>query len=217
MRILIIGATGACGSRLAREAQSRGHSVTRSGRTRPRRGPTTGTSRSEESPWVTLDAADAYAVAHAARAHDVILGATRPAPGQEDDIVPVTTGLAHGARRAGVRLVVVGGAGPLRLPGSSTPAIDDPHWVPPPYRAAAAASVHQLDILRGAPGVDWTYLAPAAHFWPGERTGAYRTGGSELVIAPDGSSTVSMEDFAVAALDEIETPTTSRDLLSVGS
>lgn len=208
MRILIIGANGAAGRRIAREAETRGHAVTRASRTLPDRA---------ANDWVSLDATDARAVAVAASGHDVLVGATRPRPDQEQEIEPVTRGLAHGARRAGVRLVVVGGAGPLRVPGTDRIAIEDPTWVPPAYRGAAAASVRQLTLLEATSEADWAYLAPAALFQPGERTGHYRTDRGSLLIAPDGTSTISMEDFAIATLDEIETPTTSCGTLSIGS
>ncbi|WP_114907765.1 NAD(P)-dependent oxidoreductase [Ornithinimicrobium murale] len=208
MRILIIGANGAAGCRIATEAEARGHTVTRAGRTRPDRG---------ASGWVQLDAADARAVAGAAAGHDVLIGATRPRPDQEQEIEPVTQGLAEGVGTAGVRLIVVGGAGPLRVPGSGQLAIDEPQWVPPVYREAAAASVRQLVLLEATSGVDWAYLAPAALFQPGDRTGRYRTGGDSLVIAPDGTSAISMEDFAIASLDEVEAPTTRCGILSVGT
>lgn len=219
MRILVIGASGACGSRVVTEAAARGHAVTRASRT-PRgvRHLPDGNAENPGVPaWVGLDAADPSAVATAAQGHDVILGATRPAPGHEDEVLPVTAGLTDGARQAGVRLVVVGGAGPLLLPGTTTRAIDHEHWVPRAHRQAAAASVEQLRALESTRGVAWTYLAPPALFQPGERTGAYRTAGAELVIAADGTSAISMEDFAIATLDELEVPTTHQGVLSIGS
>lgn len=88
--------------------------------------------------------------------------------------------------------------------------------MPAKFRAIAAASSRQLEILRAMPDLDWTYLAPAAEFGPGTRTGSYRTGGVELVIDAEGRSMVSMEDFAIALLDEVESPTTSRGILSIG-
>lgn len=217
MRILVIGASGASGCRVVSEAEERGHTVTRASRT-PRGGPhPTDSDDQGARSWVRLDAADAAAVAHAARGHDAILGATRPGPGREDEVRPATCGLAAGARQAGMRLLIVGGAGPLRVPGTDTLAIDDQHWVPPAYRTAAAASVEQLRVLQATSGVDWTYLAPPARFEPGERTGAYRAGGAELVVAADGTSAISMEDFAIAAVDELESPTTRRGVLSIGT
>lgn len=219
MKILVIGASGACGRRIATEAEARGHAVTRASRTRQDGGhlPDTGRETPVAPTWVELDAADAVAVAQAARGHDVILGATRPALGHEGEVPAVTAGLANGAKQDDVRLVVIGGAGPLRLPGAASRAIDHEEWVPRAYRQAAAASVEQLRALESTVDVAWTYLAPPALFQPGERTGTYRTGGTELVIAADGTSLISMEDFAIAALDEIEAPTTHQGVLSIGS
>jgi putative NADH-flavin reductase len=111
---------------------------------------------------------------------------------------------------------VVGGAAPLLVPGTARRALDDPDWVPVAIRKIAAASLHQLDILQATSVTDWTYLAPAALFEPGPRTGTYRTGGKELVIDADGRSYISMEDYAIALLDEIETPTARLAVLSTG-
>lgn len=144
------------------------------------------------------------------------MAATRPALGREADIDALTTGTAEGARRAGRRLLVVGGAAPLRVPGTARLALDDPAWVPPAIRSVAAASCRQLEILRATDGVEWACLAPAAIFEPGPRTGTYRTGGDELVIDSQGGSAVSMEDFAIALLDEAERPTVRGGLLSIG-
>lgn len=209
MKILLIGATGAAGSRIAAEALQRGHEVTAASR---------GTCRAPDHlPHpTTLDASEPERVAEAARRHDVVVAATRPAPGREGDIEALTTGVADGARSAGRRLIVVGGAAPLRVPSTARIALDDPRWVPPTIREIAAASCRQLEILRSTSDLDWTCLAPAADFRPGPRTGTYRTAGADLVIDDAGRSSLSMEDFAIALLDEIETPTTTRTVLSTG-
>ncbi|WP_330256392.1 hypothetical protein [Nocardia sp. NBC_00565] len=52
---------------------------------------------------------------------------------------------------------------------------------------------------------------------PGERTGVYRLGADELRTRDDGVSTISMEDFAVALLDEAERPTHRRTRFTVAS
>ena len=54
--------------------------------------------------------------------------------------------------------------------------------------------------------MEWTYVSPGALLAPGERTGSYRTGGEQLLVADDGSSAISMEDFAIALLDEARAP-----------
>ncbi len=64
--------------------------------------------------------------------------------------------------------------------------------------------------------VDWTYFAPAALIEPGERTGTFRTGRDQLVAHDKGNSRISAEDFAVALLDEIETPRFRRSMMTAG-
>lgn len=212
MKILIIGGTGNAGHRITQEALGRGHSVTLASR-RGGSGPQTD---SEGHASLILDSADAEAVTAAAHGHELIVGATRPTVGREADIVASTRGLALGARNARIRLLVIGGAGPLLVPGTDRLALDDPRWVPSEIRPIATASNQQLEILREHPDTDWTYLAPAAHFAPGHRTGRYATADSELVIASDGSSMISMEDYAIALMDLAETPDARRRVIAVG-
>lgn len=73
-------------------------------------------------------------------------------------------------------------------------------------RDIALACNEQLEVCRAETGVDWAYLSPAALLEPGERTGNYRLGTDELVVDTEGNSTISMEDLAVALLDEAEWP-----------
>lgn len=208
MKILIIRATGAAGSRIAEEALERGHSVTAASRRLSAVAP--------GATACTLDAKAADRVAEAARVHDVVVAATRPALGRESDIDALTTGAADGSRRAERRLIVVGGSAPLRIPGTERIALEEPRWDPTSIRAIAAASCRQLEILRGTCGLDWTYLAPPAQFEPGIRTCADRTGGGDLVIDANGRSALSMEDYAIALLDELESPTARCEVLSAG-
>jgi putative NADH-flavin reductase len=49
-------------------------------------------------------------------------------------------------------------------------------------------------------------VSPGALLEPGERTGQYRTGSEQLLVTDDGRSGISMEDFAIALLDEVEEP-----------
>ncbi len=102
------------------------------------------------------------------------------------------------------RLLTVGGAGSLRTPGGGQ--VWDAEALPEFLLQIMHAHGDALDYLRGVDDVRWTNLSPAAHMEPGERTGAYRQGGEDLVVAADGESRISTEDYAVALLDEIERP-----------
>jgi uncharacterized protein len=66
-----------------------------------------------------------------------------------------------------------------------------------------------------APDVDWTYVSPPRLLEPGERTTAYRLGADELLVGTDGASRISVEDFAVALLDEAEAPRHRRMRITV--
>jgi len=62
-----------------------------------------------------------------------------------------------------------------------------------------------LDLLRTqAPDLDWTYISPPVEVTVGERTGAYRLGGDQLLTDASGRSAISAEDYAVALIDELE-------------
>lgn len=115
MRILLFGATGMIGSRIAAEAGERGHEVT-------------GATRSGKDGTLAADASDADTVARLAAGHDAVVLAVAPPRGgveASESLLEVGRGVLDGVRRAGVRrLVVVGGAGILEVSpvyGSSTP------------------------------------------------------------------------------------------------
>lgn len=213
MRILVFGATGNVGRRVVTEALARGHEVTAVVRN---------PARVDEIPEGATprigDAAKAAEVAALTAGQDVVITATRPAPGKEQDLVETTESLLAGLARSDVRLLVVGGAGSLSVPdGNGTLVIDDPRFVPPAWRAIAQACTEQLEACRAATAVDWAYLSPPALLEPGTRTGRYCLGTDELLIDEEGRSAISMEDLAVALLDEAERPRHHRARFTVAS
>lgn len=202
MRITVFGATGNVGSRVVAEAVARGHLVTAVVRdpAKPHGLP----------PAVTRVVGDARApedVARIAAGQDVVITATRPVPGSEHELAAATEGLLAGIAGTGVRLLAVGGAGSLLVPGGDGTALVDSPGFPDGIRPIALACGEQLDLYRAAgPAVDWTYLSPAAVLEPGVRTGRFRIGRDELLVDAAGDSAISMEDLAVALLDEAERP-----------
>jgi putative NADH-flavin reductase len=202
MKIAIIGATGHAGSRIASEALRRGHSVTGIVRTPEKAGTPSGMT------LVKGDATDPQALASVLRGHDVVVSAARF---QSLTAQP----LIEAAQAAGVkRLFVVGGAASLETaPGRSL--LDTPGF-PEAYKPEASAGTKFLADLRSVQTLDWTFLSPSGEFAPGERTGRFRVGGDQLLVAPDGRSRISMEDYAIAALDELEQPKHPRQRFTVG-
>ncbi|MGW0658761.1 NAD(P)-dependent oxidoreductase [Streptodolium elevatio] len=212
MRITVFGAAGNVGSRVVAEALARGHEVTAVVR--------------DSARFADLHPDAAHRVGDAARVEDVValtagqdlvIGATRPAPGSEAGLLAATRGLLAGAERTGVRLLLVGGAGSLAVPGTDGLTVIDSPDFPASWRPIALACGEQLDAALAAPAsVDWAYLSPSAVLEPGVRTGAYRVGGDELVVDAEGNSSVSMEDLAVALVDEAEHPKHHRTRFTVG-
>ncbi|GAA3556501.1 NAD(P)-dependent oxidoreductase [Nonomuraea rosea] len=201
MRITVFGAAGAVGGRVVAEALSRGHDVTAVVRD-PARFPLLHPAAHARAG----DASDIGDVAALSAGQDLVISATRPPPGHENDLVTTAEALLAGLAGTGVRLLLVGGAAGLTVPGGGGLTVVDTPDFPPAWRPIALACNAQLDACRAEQGVDWAYLSPPALLEPGERTGTYRIGADELLVDAAGRSAISMEDFAVALLDEAERP-----------
>jgi putative NADH-flavin reductase len=205
MRIVLFGAAGNVGRRVAAEALRRGHEVV-------------GVVRDPDAvespdPRVTLvrgDATDRASVAAVVRGADAVVSAISPRPNARGLPAPKlldnARALIAGLRDAGVkRVLYVGGASTLEVaPGQQL--LDQPGF-PEAYKAEAQEGREALGVWRTeAEGLDWTFLSPAAEIGPGERTGTYRTTDDRLLTDAEGRSFITFEDYAVAVLDELERP-----------
>ncbi|UGT55591.1 NAD(P)-dependent oxidoreductase [Nocardia asteroides] len=208
MRIAVFGAGGAVGSRVVAEALARGHEVTAVAR---RAAPVPAGAR-----LLIGDASSADQVENLTGGQDLVIAATRPAPGAEAELPVVAAALLEGVARSGVRLLVVGGAATLVVPGTVLALHETPDF-PGELAAIALACAEQLAVCRADTVADWAYLSPPADLAPGVRTGNYRIGGDELLVDADGTSAISMEDFAVALLDEAERPAHRRTRFTVAA
>ncbi|MGF7177682.1 NAD(P)-dependent oxidoreductase [Azospirillum doebereinerae] len=202
MNVALLGATGNAGSRILAELLARGHRVTAIARD-----PASLTARD----GLTVkagDVNDAAALAALLPGHDAVISTTRF---QSTD----PRALLAALKSAGVpRLLMVGGAGSLEVaPGVAL--IDTPQF-PAAYKAEASAGRDALNVLRDEETLDWTFLSPSALFAPGERTGNFRLGTDALLVDGAGNSHISMEDYAIALVDELETPRHSRRRFTVG-
>ena len=206
MKIALIGATGFVGTAVLAELASRGHHVTALARN---------PAKVEARPNVTakaLDATDSAAVAAAVRGHDAVVSAFNPGwdvPELYAQFMKGSAAIDAGVEAAGVkRLLVVGGAGSLFVaPGVQM--VDTPEFashVPPNIIPGAKAARDALTALRANTALDWTFLSPPALLAPGERSGKYRVGGEQLLMAGEAPAGISVADLAVAIVDEIETP-----------
>ncbi|WP_067696441.1 NAD(P)-dependent oxidoreductase [Nocardia jejuensis] len=216
MQITVFGASGGVGSRVVAEALSRGHRV---------RAVSRDASRLSDLPaGVDVrsgDVSDPDQVARLSADSDVVISATRPEPGREHELPEVAAALVEGLSRNGTRLLVVGGAASLTVPGTGKTLGEQPDF-PAELLPIAEGCNRQLAVFRtaavqsdGGP-VDWAYLSPAALLEPGTRTGAYRLGTDHLITDDEGNSAISMEDLAVVLLDEAETPEHHRTRFTAG-
>jgi uncharacterized protein len=197
MKIAVYGATGAIGSAIVDEARSRGHEVT-------------GISRRGGDGHVAGDALDADLATGIAEKHDVIVSAIGPSRVSDDGTRFVDSIANLVATLGNRRLVVVGGAGSLQVDGVRL--VDSPHF-PDVYKAEALKGAATLALLReAADDVDWTYLSPAPVILPGERTGSYK-----VELETPAGEQISIPDYAVALLDEIEEPKHVRQRFTVAN
>jgi len=211
MKIALIGASGFVGSALRKEALARGHSVTAL---------VTHPEKLAAEPNLTpvkLDVLGEAAMVKRLRGHDAVLSAFS-GHAQKDVLNYYLRGIRSiiaAVKKAAVpRLLVVGGAGSLNVaPG--TQLIDTPQF-PQAWKPTAEGARQALQLLRKEPTLDWTMLSPSAFLQPGERTGKFRLGGDDLLAGENGESRISLEDYAVAMLDEIEKPAHSRQRFTVG-
>ncbi|MGY0060796.1 NAD(P)-dependent oxidoreductase [Streptomyces sp. LZ34] len=222
MRMGIIGATGNIGQRVVTEALDRGHDVTAF---------TRDASRIEEDRanvvWKSVDVLDADGVAAALPGLDVLISGFQPGNAAQDMADTVRRSIADPTvyataakallkaleSRPRTRLIVIGGAGSLEIRPGVTRADSaeelyealDSLGLPREYAAAVRGHRDALNVLRASNRL-WTYFSPAEEIAPGERTGRFRLGGDQPVLDAEGRSRISIEDAAVALVDEAELP-----------
>ena len=204
MNILLIGATGFVGKNVLNELSQRQHTVTAFVRD-PAKVP-----QLPNVKTMTGDVYDTQAVAQAAKGHDVVLSAFNAGwdnPNLYDDFTRGSKSIEDGVEASGVkRLIIVGGAGSLYVaPGVQlvdTP--EFPSFVPENIIPGVLAAREALSRIQANTVLEWTFVSPPALLLDGERTGEYRLGENDLLMDGDKPASISVADFAIALVDEIE-------------
>lgn len=202
MRVALIGATGKAGSRVLKELLERGHDVTAIVRHPERVAPhprveAVGTDGSEAS------------LAAAVAGHDAVVSSVRFVDLDPEVLLPAI--LKSGVKR----YVVVGGAGSLLHPDGIEEA-RRPEF-PEVARPNSLRGGDLLDMLKATSELDWTFISPPRMFVPGERTGTFRYGKDHMLMNAEGNPTsISLEDFALALVDELEAPKYVRQRFTIG-
>jgi len=202
VKVALIGASGNIGSQILEELVSRGHHVTAIARH---------TDKIPANPHVTAvvgDLSATPALAKILHGHDAIISSVRFKSFRPPEMLDAIK--ASGVKR----FLMVGGAGSLEVkPGVAL--IDTPEF-PAASKEEASAGSAMLKSLRWENNIDWTFLSPSALIQPGERTGKFRLGGDQLLVGADGKSRISIPDFAIAMVDELEQHKHVRKRFTVG-
>jgi len=202
MKIAMIGATGYVGKNLLIEALRRGHEVTAIARRASGLQPRAGLNP------LSLDITHTESLVGALVNHDVILVALKCLGLNQLQLLDAI-------RRAAIaRTVLIGGAGSLQLPDGTD--LVDSDQIPPQYREEALAARDWLRLWRQQTDINWTFVSPSALLIPGERTGQFRAGRDQLLFDNNGKSSISLEDFACAVINELESPQHLRQRFTVG-
>ena len=208
MKVVLLGVTGNAGSRILKELLTRGHQVVAVARDK---------SKVAAAPGVRVeqnDLSDADGLAEIIKGVDAVVSAYGPPPDDTDQLISVTGRVVEAVSKAGVpRLIVVGGAASLEVAPGVT--LYDSGHLPDAWKPISLSHIKTLDLLK-ASEIDWTYFSPAAFFEPGTRTGKFRLGEDELVADAQGQSRISMEDYAIALVDELEKPEHRRERFTIG-
>jgi len=214
VKIVLIGASGFVGSAILKEALDRGHKVKAVVRN-PEKIKLQGTNLKVEKTDVSLP----EIVTGLCKGAYVVISAYNPGwtnPAIAELTLKVYPAILEGVKKSRVkRFLVTGGAGTLFVsPGVRSM---DSGTVSEAYLPAIRAlGKFYLEILSSEKDIDWVFFSPARSIVPGTRTGKFRLGKDDMIFDAEGNSSISVEDYAVAMIDEAENPAHHRERFTIG-
>lgn len=212
--VVLIGASGFVGTAILNELLNRGHKVTAIVRD-----PAKVTASNPNLKVVQADVTDTDVLIEASKGKDAVISAYNPGwknPNIYEETLKNYPLIVDSVKKAGVeRLLIVGGAGTLfYAPGKMVMDADNvPVKLLPGIKSLGE---FYLNTLRKENDIDWIFLSPAANMTPGERTGKFRIGKDDLVVGVNGDSNISVEDYAVAMVDELEQKHHHKERFTIG-
>lgn len=204
MKFAVIGATGYVGAAVVKELAGRGHDVVAFARN---------TAKVPQAHNVKAVAIDVHApeFAEQLKGLDAVVSAFNPGwsnPNIGADFTRGYESIVAAAQAAQVPyLLAVGGAGSLyAAPGVQV--VDTPDFPKEIYDGANAAR-NLLTHLQDRRDVSWAMISPPARLgadggFSEERTGQYRLGQNDLLMAGDVPAGISVADLAIAIADDVE-------------
>lgn len=156
---------------------------------------------------VKADVSDVNAVAAACKGSDVVISAYNPGwtnPNIYEETLKNYPLILKVVKQAGIkRLLCVGGAGTLFCaPGLRV--VDSGAITAEIMGGVKSLGEFYLNTLCNEKETDWVFFSPAGTLEPGQRTGKFRLGKDDLIVDENGKSHISVEDYAVAMVDEME-------------
>lgn len=212
--VVLIGASGFVGTALLNELLNRGHLVTA-----VVRNPDKVKTSSPNLKVVQADVSDSAALVRLFKGKDAVVSAYNPGwnnPNIYQDTLKNYPIILESVRQAGVkRLLCVGGAGTLFCaPGVR---VMDTSSLPEAIMGGVKSLAEfYLKTLCKEQEVDWIFFSPAGNIAPGERTGKFRLGKDDLIVDEKGNSHISVEDYAVAMIDELEQENHHKERFTIG-
>lgn len=204
MKIALIGATGFVGTAILKEAVSRGHEVTAIARNVEKL-----SVNNDKVKAVQADVSDIRDLAQKLRGHDVVISAYNAGwtnPNIYNDFLKGAQDIQEAVKQSGVkRFIFIGGAGSLYI-APNQQLVDSPEF-PNEWKEGAMAARDYLNILKNEKEIEWTFLSPAVEMHQGTsgtKKGSYRTGLENPVFDENNRSVISVEDLALAIVDEAE-------------
>lgn len=212
--VVLIGASGFVGAALLRELLNRGHKVTAIVRN-----PEKIATQDENLSVIKADVTETEAITDICKGKDAVVSAYNPGwmnPNIYEETLKNYPAILHAVKQAGVkRLLCVGGAGTLFCaPGVR---VVDSGVIPAEIMGGVKSlGEFYLNTLCNEKEIDWVFFSPAGTLEPGERTGKFRLGKDDLIVDENGNSHISVEDYAVAMVDELEQPAHHYERFTIG-
>lgn len=212
--VVLIGASGFVGTAILNELLSRGHKVTAVVRN-PKKINVTNSNLE----IVKTDVSDTNVMVEICKGKEAIISAYNPGwanPDIYEETLRNYPLILEAAKRSGAkRLLCVGGAGTLFCaPGLR---VVDSGAIPDAIMGGVKSlGEFYLNTLMNEKAIDWIFFSPAGTLEPGKRTGKFRLGKDDLIIDENGISHISVEDYAVAMVDELENPKHHYERFTIG-
>lgn len=213
-KVAVIGATGFVGTQVVNELANRGYKVEAIVRDASK------VQQNENVSAKSVDVKNVDELAEALKGNDAVISAFNAGwtnPNLYDDFLNGSVNIENAVEKSGVkRFITVGGAGSLFIDGNQL--VDGPDF-PEDYKAGATAARDYLNKIKENKTLDWTFFSPAIEMHQGTagvRTGKYRTSLENPVFDENGRSVLSVEDVAVALVDELEQNNHIRERFTAG-